>query len=142
MITSYKHHPVIGSRKFITTTLIDILIGAWSFKTKATIPCDDNKRICHFVLHAALINKLGEVSMNISTHHNAFSFREIQTNCIHIAKVLKLIHSTKNLCKKTKTFSGFQPTLVVRFGTKMPGENASISIYFENERLNYMRYGR
>lgn len=35
-----------------------------------------------------------------------------------------------------------QPTLIVRYGTKMPGENTSISIYFENERFNYMRYGR
>lgn len=35
-----------------------------------------------------------------------------------------------------------QPSLVVRFGTKMPGEDASISIYFENERLKFMRYGR
>ena len=38
--------------------------------------------------------------------------------------------------------STLQPSLIVRYGTKMPGENASISIYFENERLNYMRYGR
>lgn len=35
-----------------------------------------------------------------------------------------------------------QPSLIVRYGTIMPGENTSISVYFENERLNYMRYGR
>lgn len=38
--------------------------------------------------------------------------------------------------------STLQPSLIVRYGTKMPGEYTSISIYFENERLNYMRYGR
>jgi len=34
------------------------------------------------------------------------------------------------------------PSLIVRYGTKMPGEFTDNSIYFENERLNYMRYGR
>ena len=34
------------------------------------------------------------------------------------------------------------PSLIVRYGTKMPGELTENSIYFENERLNYMRYGR
>ncbi len=34
------------------------------------------------------------------------------------------------------------PSLIIRYGTIMPGENTSISVYFENERLNYMRYGR
>ena len=38
--------------------------------------------------------------------------------------------------------STLQPSLIVRYGTKMPGEYTSISRYFENERLNYMRYGR
>jgi hypothetical protein len=38
--------------------------------------------------------------------------------------------------------STLQPSLIVRYGTKMPGEYTSISIYFENERLKYMRYGR
>lgn len=38
--------------------------------------------------------------------------------------------------------STLRPSLIVRYGTKMPDEYTSISIYFENERLNFMRYGR
>ena len=34
------------------------------------------------------------------------------------------------------------PSLIVRYGTIMPDENMAISVYFENERLNHMRYGR
>lgn len=34
------------------------------------------------------------------------------------------------------------PSLIVRYGTKMPGEYTDNSVFFENERLNYMRYGR
>jgi len=34
------------------------------------------------------------------------------------------------------------PSLIVRFGTIMPGEDRAISLYFENERLYHMRYGR
>ena len=41
-----------------------------------------------------------------------------------------------------KAVSTLHPSLIVRYGTKMPGENTSISVFFENERLNYMRYGR
>ena len=38
--------------------------------------------------------------------------------------------------------STLHPSLIVRFGTKMPNEYSGISLYFENERLNFMRYGR
>ena len=38
--------------------------------------------------------------------------------------------------------STLQPSLIVRYGTVMSGEYMDISVYFENERLNYMRYGR
>lgn len=34
------------------------------------------------------------------------------------------------------------PSHIIRYGTKMPNENTAISLYFENERLNYMRHGR
>jgi len=34
------------------------------------------------------------------------------------------------------------PSLIVRYGTKMPGEYTDNSIYFENERLKFMCYGR
>ena len=38
--------------------------------------------------------------------------------------------------------STLHPSLIVRFGVKMPDENTSNSIFFDNERLNFMRYGR
>ena len=38
--------------------------------------------------------------------------------------------------------STLQPSLIVRYGTVMSGEYMDISVHFENERLNYMRYGR
>lgn len=41
-----------------------------------------------------------------------------------------------------KAISTLQPSLIVRYGTVMPGEYMDISVFFENERLNYMRYGR
>ena len=34
------------------------------------------------------------------------------------------------------------PSAIVRYGTKLPEEKGAISRYFENERLNLLRYGR
>jgi hypothetical protein len=42
----------------------------------------------------------------------------------------------------TAAYTTLLPSLIVRFGTIMPGEDRAISLYFENERLNHMRYGR
>lgn len=42
----------------------------------------------------------------------------------------------------TAAIQTLHPSLIVRYGTKMPGEYTGISKYFENERLNIMRYGR
>ena len=41
-----------------------------------------------------------------------------------------------------EAISKLHPSRIIRFGTKMPNEYSDISVYFENERLNYMRYGR
>lgn len=38
--------------------------------------------------------------------------------------------------------NALHPSLIIRYGTIMPGENTSISIYFCNERLKHLRYGR
>jgi len=35
-----------------------------------------------------------------------------------------------------------EPSAIVRYGTKMSGENEAISVYFQNERLNLLRNGR
>lgn len=42
----------------------------------------------------------------------------------------------------TAACTTLHPSLIVRYGTIMPDENTAISLYFENERLNDMRYGR
>ena len=85
MIASYKRNPVICFREFISTTIIDTLVEAWSIKTKTTISCNNDKCISHFVLHAALIYKLGEISMDITTHHDALCSRKIEkTYIFHI----------------------------------------------------------
>ena len=77
VITPYEHQPIVGFRQLFTTTLIDILIEAWSLKAKATIPSNDDKRVCHFILHTALEDKFGEITMNITTHHDTLCMREL-----------------------------------------------------------------
>ena len=39
------------------------------------------------------------------------------------------------------SYSILHPTLIVRYGPKMPDEHTEISIFFENERLNKLKYG-
>ena len=34
-----------------------------------------------------------------------------------------------------------RPTRIIRYGDRMPDENSAISVYFENERLERLRYG-
>lgn len=35
-----------------------------------------------------------------------------------------------------------EPTMILRYGDKIPGEYEEISVYYENEHLNRMRYGK
>lgn len=41
-----------------------------------------------------------------------------------------------------EVLSRLNPSVIIRYGTKMPGENEAISRYFENEQLNLLRHGR
>ena len=41
-----------------------------------------------------------------------------------------------------EALSRLKPSSIVRYGTKMPGENEAISVYFRNERLTLLRNGR
>lgn len=34
------------------------------------------------------------------------------------------------------------PSRIIRYGDRMPGEDTSVSIYFDNERIKRLRYGR
>ena len=52
-------------------------------------------------------------------------------------------------CSKYLWYKGYEealkrlePSAIVRYGTKMPGENEAISVYFQNERLNLLKNGR
>lgn len=35
-----------------------------------------------------------------------------------------------------------QPSIIIRYGDKMPDENNRVTIHFDNERLKNLRYGR
>ena len=41
-----------------------------------------------------------------------------------------------------KAISTLHPSLIIRYGTRMPNEHSEISLYFCNERLMNLRYGR
>ena len=41
-----------------------------------------------------------------------------------------------------EAISVLHPSLIIRFGTRMPCEQSDISLYFINERLKRLRYGR
>ena len=52
-------------------------------------------------------------------------------------------------CSKYLWYKGYEqailrlkPSLIIRYGTRMPGENEAISRYFKNEQLNLLRHGR
>ena len=54
-----------------------------------------------------------------------------------------------NDCSKYLWYKGYEevlkrlePSAIVRYGPKMPGENEAISVYFQNERLNLLKNGR
>ena len=40
-----------------------------------------------------------------------------------------------------KAVSTLHPTLIIRYGTRMPREHSDISLYFVNERLMRLRHG-
>ena len=72
VVASYKSKPTVRFGKSTATTFIDSLIVAWPFKTKATVPSNDDQRIGHAILNTAFVYKRRYISMNIATHHNAF----------------------------------------------------------------------
>lgn len=45
---------------------------------EAAVASHDNHRVRHTILHAALIHKLRELAMNVTTHHDALRLREIK----------------------------------------------------------------
>jgi uncharacterized membrane protein YjgN (DUF898 family) len=78
VVASDKQNPVVRFGQAATIAVIDILIIALPLKPKATVTSDNNHRVRHSILDAALKDKLGEIAMNITTHHNAFSFGEFE----------------------------------------------------------------
>ena len=41
-----------------------------------------------------------------------------------------------------EVLKSLEPSLIIRYGDKMEGENEEISIYFNNNVLNKLHYGR
>ena len=78
VVASDKQNPVVRLGQTGTITVIDVLIIAWLLKPKATITSNDNHRIRHSILDAALMDKLIELAMYIATDDNAFSLWKIE----------------------------------------------------------------
>ena len=60
--------------------VIDILIIALPLKPKATVTSNDNHRVSHSILNAALKDKLVELAVNIATDDNTFSLWKIENS--------------------------------------------------------------
>jgi len=78
VITSDKQDPVVRLGQTSTISVIDILIVAWLLKPEATVTSNDNHRVLHSILNAALEDKLVELAVNIATDDNAFSLWKIE----------------------------------------------------------------
>ena len=73
MVASDEQNPVVRLGQTTTITVIDVLIIAWLFKPKTTVTSNDNHRVRHSILNAALKDKLIELAVNIATDDNTFS---------------------------------------------------------------------
>lgn len=64
----------------------------------------------------------------------------ISINCSGI----KSSHASIYLWRKgyDECIKRLEPTLILRYGDKMPGEHEAISVYFENTNLKNLRYGK
>lgn len=91
------------------------------------------------------VNMIPNVTWSIpSSYSYAFSgipkHSVIAINCSGI----KSNHAAAYLWRKgyEQALKILQPSLIVRYGDKMPGENEDISVYFENINLKNLRNGR
>ena len=78
MVTPDKQDPVVRLRQALTITIINVLIVALSFKSEATVTSNDDQRVRHSVLNAALVNEFVELAMDIPADDYAFGFWEIE----------------------------------------------------------------
>lgn len=78
MVASDKQNPVVRFGQAATIAVIDILIIALPLKPKATVTSDNNHRVRHSILDAALKDKLVKLAVNIATDDNTFSLWEIK----------------------------------------------------------------
>lgn len=91
------------------------------------------------------INYIHNVTWSLPDSYD-YSFNDLPINSIIAINSNGISGSS---CSKYLWYKGYeevlsrlQPSAIVRYGTKMPGENEEISVYFQNERLNLLRNGR
>ena len=80
MVASDEQNPVVRLGQTATITVIDVLIIALLLKPEATVTSNDNHRVRHSILDAALMDKLIKLAMNIATDDNAFSLWKIENS--------------------------------------------------------------
>lgn len=74
---------VVGLGESLTTSFVDVFVIARLLETETAVSCNDNHCVRHALLHAALIDELCEVAMDIATHHKAFGVGEVKDVLFH-----------------------------------------------------------
>ena len=98
VVASDKQNPVVRHGQTGTIAVIDVLIIALLFKPEATVTSNDNHRVRHSILDAALENKHVKLAMNIATDDNAFSLWKIKDSCwIHHKTILSDLTSFQQI---------------------------------------------
>ena len=80
VVASDKQNPVVRLGQTGTIAVIDVLIIARLLKPKATVTSNDNHRVRHSILDAALKDKLIKLAVNVATDDNAFSLWKIKNS--------------------------------------------------------------
>ena len=80
MVASDEQNPIVRLGQTATIAVIDVLVIALLLKPKAAVTSNDNQRVSHSILNAALKDKLIELAVNIATDDDAFSLWEIENS--------------------------------------------------------------
>lgn len=91
------------------------------------------------------VNLIPNVTWSLPDSYD-YSFGGIPQNCPIAINCTSIIHCnlSKFLWYKgyNEAIKRLNPSLIIRYGTIMEDERRDISVYFENERLKMLRYGR
>ena len=91
------------------------------------------------------VNVIPNVTWSLPDSYD-YSFDGIPHNSVIAINCSSIVHCnlSKYLWYKgyEEAIKRLQPAYIIRYGNKMPDEREDISIYFENNRLKMLRYGR